>query len=100
MDILNSNFKVQEVEVAIDYLENNKSLSCDDILAELIKYCGEMLLEDTTIVYNSIIESRDFPDVWTEGFRYVIFKAGQRNLLKNYSGITALPIYMPNYLKS
>ena len=93
MDILNSNFTVQEVEAAIDYLKNNKSPGCDNIPAEFIKYCKEILLEDLTTIYNYIIESRDFPDIWAEGLRSVIFKAGQRNLVKNYRGITVLSIF-------
>ena len=78
MEILNSNFTVQEVEAAIDYLKNNKSPGCDNIPAEFIKYCKEILLQDLTIIYNYIIESRDFPDIWAEGLRSVIFKAGQK----------------------
>ena len=93
MDILNSNFTVQEVEAAIDYLKNNKSPGCDNILAEFIKYYKEILLEDLTTIYNYIIESRDFPDKWVEGLRSVIFRAGQRNLVKNYRGITVLFIF-------
>ena len=50
MDILNSNFTVQEVEAAIDYLKNNKSPGCDNIPAEFIKYCKEILLEDLTTI--------------------------------------------------
>ena len=93
MEILNSNFTVQEVEAAIDYLKNNKSPGCDNIPAEFIKYCKEILLQDLTIIYNYIIESRDFPDIWAEGLRSVIFKAGQKNLVKNYRGITVLSIF-------
>ena len=99
MEILNSNFTVQEVEAAIDYLKNNKSPGCDNIPAEFIRYCKEILLQDLTIIYNYIIESRDFPDIWAEGLRSVIFKAGQRNLVKNYRGITVLSIFA-KYLKS
>ena len=93
MDILNSNFTVQEVEAAIDYLKNNKSPGCDNIPAEFIKYCKEILLEDLTTIFNNIIESRDFPDIWAEGLRSVIFKAGQRNIVKNYRGMTVLSIF-------
>ena len=69
-------------------LKNNKSPGCDNIPAEFIKYCEEILLEDLTTIYNYIIELRDFLDIWAEGLRSVIFKAGQRNLVKNYRGIT------------
>ena len=93
MDILNSNFTVQETEAAIDYLKNNKSPGCDNIPAEIIKYCKEMLSDDLTTVFNYIIESRNFPEIWAEGLRSTIFKADQRSVVKNYGGITILSIF-------
>ena len=76
MDILNSNFTVQETEAAIDYLKNNKSPGCDNIPAEFIKFCKEILSDYLTTIYNYIIESRDFPEIWAEGLRSAIFKGG------------------------
>ena len=96
MDILNSNFTVQETEAAIDYLKNNKSPGCDNIPAEFIKFCKEILSDDLTTIYNYIIESRDFPEIWAEGLRSAIFKGGIRNVVKNYRGITILSIFAKN----
>ena len=93
MDILNANFTIQEVKGAIDYLRNNKAPGCDNIPAEFIKYCKELVAEDLTTVLNYIIELRDFPEIWAEGLRSVIFKSGQRNVVKNYRGITILAIF-------
>ena len=94
MDILNANFTIQEVKGAIDYLRNNKAPGCDNIPAEFIKYCKELVAEDLTTVLNYIIELRDFPEIWAEGLRSVIFKSGQRNVVKNYrGGITILAIF-------
>ena len=86
MDILNANFTIQEVKGAIDYLRNNNAPGCDNIPAEFIKYCKELVAEDLTTVLNYIIELRDFPEIWAEGLRSVIFKSGQRNVVKNYRG--------------
>ena len=91
MDILNSNFTVQETEAEIDYLKNNKSPGCD-IPAEFIKFCKKILSDDFTTIYNYIIESRDFPEIWAEELRSAIFKGGIRNVVKNYRGITILYI--------
>ena len=93
MDILNSNFTVQETEAAIDYLKNNKSPGCDNIPAEFIKFCKEISSDDLTTIYNYIIESQDFPEIWAEGLRSAIFKGGIRNVVKNYRGITILSIF-------
>ena len=86
MDILNANFTIQEVKGAIDYLRSNKAPGCDNIPAEFIKQCKELVAEDLTTVLNHIIELRDFPEIWAEGLRSVIFKSGQRNVLKSYRG--------------
>lgn len=40
-----------------------------------------------------MIESRDFPEVWAEGLRSAIYKAGSRNVVGNYRGITILTIF-------
>ena len=82
MDILNSNFTIQEVKGAIDYLRSNKAPGCDNIPAGSIKYCKELVEEDLTTVLNYIIELRDFPEIWAEGLRSV--KIGSKNAVKNY----------------
>ena len=89
-DMLNSNFTVQKVKGAIDYLRNSKAPGCDNIPADFIIYCKEFVTEDLTAVLNCIIELRDFPEIWEEGLRSVIFKSSQRNIVKNYRGITIL----------
>ena len=93
MEILNSNFTMQETEAAIDYLKNNKSPGCDNIPAEIIKHCKGLLSENLTTVFNYIIESRNFPEIWAEGLRSAIFKAGKKNMVNNYRGITVLSIF-------
>ena len=50
------------------------------------------LTEPITNALNYIIERRDFPEVWAEGLRSAIFKAGNSNVVDNYRGITILPI--------
>ena len=84
---------MQETEAAIDYLKNNKSPGCDNIPAEMIKHCKGLLSENLTTVFNYIIESRNFPEIWAEGLRPAIFKAGQKNMVKNYRGISILSIF-------
>ena len=51
-----SNFTVQETEAAINYFKNNKSPGCDNIPAEFIKFCKEILSDDPTTIYIYIIE--------------------------------------------
>jgi hypothetical protein len=90
--IINDSFKVAEIKSAIDYLKNNKAPGIDSIPGEIIKYCRDILAPPLAEVFNYIIDKRDFPDVWAEGLRSAIFKAGQSNKVENYRGITILPI--------
>ena len=45
------------------------------------------------LVFNYIIEKREFPDSWAEGLKSAIFKSGLRNNPSNYRGITVLGIF-------
>ena len=58
---------------------------------EFVKACKTPCPIITT-VFNFIIESRDFPEVWTSGIRSAGFKSGKRNIVDNYRGIGILPI--------
>ena len=91
-NIINDNFTVEEVETAIDYLKNGKSPGIDGIPAEFIKCCKCTLSPDITLILNYIIGLRDFPTLWTEGLKSVLFKSGSRLDTGNYRGITILPI--------
>ena len=93
LEILNFIFTVEEVEAAIDCLKNNESPGCDCIPAEFVKYCKTLILENLTTVFNYIIESRDLPEVWAEGLRSGIYKAGPRKLVGNYREKTVLSIF-------
>ena len=89
---LNSNFTIEEIEAAIDYLKCRKSPGADDIPAEFIKSCKAEVANDLTDVFNYIIEKRDFPNRWTEGIRSAIHKGGPKRSVNNFRGITILPL--------
>ena len=92
-EILNSNFTVDEIKASINTLHNNKSPGIDCIPSEFLKHCRDIISEDITELFNYIIETREFPETWTEGLRSPIFKAGVKMETCNYRGITVLPIF-------
>ena len=92
-EILNKNFTLEEVKYAIDGLKNNKAPGVDSIPAEFIKFCKNRLSVELQLVFNYIIEKREFPDSWAEGLKSAIFKSGLRNNPSNYRGITVLGIF-------
>ena len=92
-EILNSNFTVDEIKASINTLHNNKSPGIDCIPSEFLKHCRDIISEDITELFNYIIETREFPETWTEGLRSPIFKSGVKMETCNYRGITVLPIF-------
>ena len=91
--IINDVFAKDEIKFAIDSLKNNKAPGIDGIPAEIVKYCQEELTDIIVIVFNYMIENKDFPDIWAEGLRSVLFKSGSRLCVDNYRGITILGIF-------
>ena len=64
----------------------------DDIPAEFIKACKEVLANDLVDIFNYIIEKRDFPDRWTQGIRSAVHKGGSKRSVNDFRGITILPV--------
>ena len=92
-DILNRNFTEEEVCTAISKLKNNKSAGPDCIVGEFLKKCSAVFSKDLTRIYNYIIEHKNFPNMWAEGLRNPIFKAGTKTDCLNYRGITVLSVF-------
>ena len=93
LEVLNAEISEDEVSSAIDSLKNNKSCGIDAIPGEFLKICKDVLSPDITTLFNYFIETEHFPDVWTEGIRTSLHKAGSTLDPNNYRGITVLPIF-------
>ena len=92
-DLLNRNFDNDEVEAAINSLKNNKSPGVDSIPSEFIKACQGNLIPDLIILYNYLLEKKEFPTAWAEGLKSAVHKSGCRNTPNNYRGITILGMF-------
>ena len=55
------------------------------------------MAKDVGTVLNYILEREDFPEIWSEGIRSSVFKAGDKLDTNNYRGITVLPVFENNY---
>ena len=91
--IINRTFTECEIKCIIKKLKNNKSPGCDNLPSELIKECKESMSSDLCDLFNYMIEKREFPDIWAEGIRSAIYKAGAKLDPTNYRGITVLPVF-------
>ena len=92
-DILNGNITIHELREIVNSLKNDKSPGIDGIPAEFVKCCDDIFLQELCNVYNYCIEHKEFPDMWAEGLRSSIYKAGDRLDPNNYRGLTVLPIF-------
>ena len=93
IDILYREFDIPEIDGIINKLHNNKAPGSDLIPAEFIKFCKNTLTADICKLFNYILEKREFPDLWGEGFRTAVYKSGARLDPNNYRGITILSIF-------
>lgn len=95
-DTLNEPFTVNEIKKSILNLKNNKTPSLfDNVLNEYLKYCNS---EDFMLVicklFNIILDSGIFPEVWSKGIILPIYKnKGSTNDPDNYRGITILSCF-------
>ena len=92
LSVINDSFTKDEIERSIDSLKTNKAPGVDSIPSEIIKHSKNIISGTITDAFNYIIEKRQFPEIWSEGLRLPIFKAGERHMAENYRGITILPI--------
>ena len=92
-DILNRNFTEEEIKFSISSLKDNKSAGIDSLPAEFFKVSNGIISRHITEIFNYIITTREFPEIWTTGLRSAIHKAGLKLNTKNYRGITVLPVF-------
>ena len=69
---------------AIRSLKCNKAPGEDGIPAETYKEINNQLLDLLTSIFNRILISGEYPEVWSEGIICPIYKAGERTDPRNY----------------
>lgn len=76
-----------EISKAISRLKNGKAVSLDGISNEMIKAAHNTLLPCLAKVFNRILVSDVYPELWSKGYLSPIFKANDRHDPYNYRGI-------------
>lgn len=82
-------FAISESDVfsAVKRLKPNFTMGPDDVPAFLIKDCVRCLYEPLLYIYNLIVKSATYPDMWKMAKVFPVFKAGDRNDVSNYRPI-------------
>ena len=81
---------VEEVKKALTSMENNKSPGIDGLSTNFYKHFWPLLCEKLALVYNYAFETGCLTVSQRRGVISLIFKKGDRTLLKNWRPITLL----------
>lgn len=73
---LNKPFTISEVKKSLKKLTNNKATSCDLVLNEMLKYGAPIVVPAVCKLFNAVLDSGIFPEVWNITYQVPVFKAG------------------------
>jgi hypothetical protein len=91
---LNQAFTIEEINLCLRKLKNNKSCGQDSIINEFLKYSSDRMAVIYTKLFNLILKSGIVPTSWTIGTIKPIFKGkGSIEDPSNYRGITILSCF-------
>ena len=81
----------EEIQIAINQLQNNKSAGRDNVKAELLKYGTEEIAKEIAIIYNEIARTGVYPKEIVQGVIAAIQKPGKpKEPIENLRPITLL----------
>ena len=84
---------VAEISAVIRNLKRNKSVAGDNLLNENFIESFDILGSHLVDIFNAILDSGHFPELWTKGVLVPIFKKNDPNDVKNYRGITLVSCF-------
>ncbi len=88
VEILDTNFTMDEIKKGVNLLKLNKSCGMDSISNEMLK-CGIDTLNPAICnIFNHILRSERYPRLWSSGFIVPLHKKGSTSEPSNYRGIT------------
>ena len=73
-------------------LNPNKANGSDGRSAQMLLLCDDSVIVPLRIIFNNILSTAIYPDMWKLANVTPIFKKGDKQLIKNYRPISLLPI--------
>lgn len=92
LEMLNDEITVLEVKEVIIDIKKGKSPGCDGLVVELFQKTVEMISPRLCNLYNIILDSSEFPEIWSRAIICSLHKGGDVNCETNYRGISLLNI--------
>ena len=90
-EVLNEVFTLEEIQIIISQLKNNKAPGLDLLRNEFLKNAPEKLVNFICKLFNFILNSSIIPDEWCKGLIMPLYKnKGDPKDPDNYRGITLL----------
>lgn len=84
------NINEDEIKKAINKMKNGKSPGSDEIIAEMIKQGGDVLVKEFKKLFNMCLEKNEIPKEWDDAIIILIYKKGDKMDLNNYRPISLL----------
>ena len=81
-----------EIISLIRNLNPNKATGSDGISGQMLLLCDKSVVLPLKIIYETILSTSVYPDIWKLANVTPIFKKNDKQLIKNYRPISLLPI--------
>ena len=82
----------EEIKIAIQKLKNNRAPGIDGISSEMLKFFCDDIVQFLKMLFNNILETGDYPEMWAIGLVKILFKKGKKDDLNNYRDLTILSV--------
>lgn len=81
---------IRELIQAIRDLKCGKGCRPDNVSNEILKHSSPVMIDSLSKLFNSVLKSGFYPEMWNKSHVVPIFKNGNRNLPENYRGISLI----------
>jgi len=81
-----------EIERVLKRVRRGRAAGEDGLFGEMLKYGGDLIILSLERVFNKIFEAGTVPKAWRRGLIVPVFKAGDKERVGNYRGITLLGV--------
>ena len=91
--------RIEDITIQIDEIISlirnwnpNKATGSDGISGQMLFLCDNSVVLPLKIIFQNILVTSKYPDLWKLANATPIFKEGDKQLIKNYRPISLLPI--------
>ena len=87
VETLDCDISEAELDKAFKSLKRNKACGIDGVLNEFLLHCTPVMKQTILKLFNVILRSGFFPDIWAKGEIVPVFKKGNLDDPSNYRGL-------------